>query len=314
MSTRISAEDYTHLLSLEYWEFIKQVNRWLPDDFSAQTVDEQRLAYHAMLSSLASTYPIQLMSEDYNLSTRMGLIPVRSYQMPHEPIAAQLIYFHGGGFVLGGLESHHGICADLCAGTGLQITAVAYRLAPEHLFPAALEDAVAAYQALAEQSHLPLIVMGDSAGGCLAAHVAHRMRGQARAPLAQVLVYPVLGSDLSLDSYERYALAPLLSTASMESYWQSWLGSKLIPKQLAGIPLAEQNFSHLPKTIIFSAEFDPLVDEASLYCEKIQAAGGQATWYLEQGLTHGYLHARHQLASAKLSFARIQAVLKDLVA
>lgn len=314
MSTRISAEGYTHLLNTEYWAFINLINHFFPEDFAARPVDEQRQAYHLMLASLAVPYPTNLSSHDQYLSTDRGLIPIRSYQMPAEQARAQLIYFHGGGFVLGGLESHDGICADLCAATGWPLTAVEYRLAPEHLFPAALEDAMAAYQALAEQTNLPLILIGDSAGACLAAHVAHQRRGQAKAPLAQVLIYPVLGSDLSLDSYERYALAPLLSTASLTSYWQSWLGSKQIPPQLAGIPLADADFSGLPTTLVFSAEFDPLVDEARVYCEKIQAAGGKATWYHEQGLTHGYLHARHQLAAAKASFVRIHTALKALVA
>ena len=314
MSTRIPAETYTHLLSAAYWGFINQVNALFPEDFSALSVTEQRAAYNAMLKSLATNYPVNVQTNDQSLNTSQGLIPIRTYQISDQMAAAQIIYFHGGGFVLGGLDSHHGICADLCAGTGLPLISVDYRLAPEHLFPAALEDALATYQALATQNDLPLIIMGDSAGACLAAHVAHAMRGKERAPVGQVLIYPVLGSDFSLGSYERYALAPMLTTESMQHYWQLWLGTKEIPQHLAGIPLAESDFQGLPNTIVFSAEFDPLVDEASLYCAKIKAADGQATWYHEQGLTHGYLHARHQLASAQASFARIQAAVKGLVA
>lgn len=314
MSSRISAESYTHLLSSGYWGFINRVNALFPENFSQFAIEEQRTAYHALLSNLATANPEGLSIQDQPLITSKHLIPMRSYQLSGQVAAAHIVYFHGGGFILGGLNSHHGICADLCAGTGLQLTAVDYRLAPEHLFPAALEDAVLAYQALAQQTHLPLIVMGDSAGACLAAHVAHAMRRTVKAPIAQVLIYPVLGSDLSLDSYERYAIAPMLTTASMETYWQCWLGTPTIPKQLVGVPLAAQDFKDLPTTLIFSAEFDPLVDEAKLYAEKINAAGGQAIWQLEQGLTHGYLHARHHLASAQASFARIQAALKALVA
>lgn len=317
MSTRISAEAYTHLLSPEYWAFIQRVTALFPDDFSKLAVVSQRAAYNEVLYQLGQSLPAKLRVEDQILNTSEHSMMTRRYHITDQasnPAVAQLIYFHGGGFVLGDLDSHHGICADLCAGTGLPLTAVEYRLAPEHLFPAALEDAVLAYQALAAQTDLPLIVMGDSAGACLAAHVAHQLRGQAKAPIAQVLIYPVLGSDLSLESYERYALAPMLTTEEMHAYWRLWLGTEDLPKYLQGIPLADDNFDDLPRTIIFSAEFDPLVGEAALYCARIKAAGGQATWQLEKGLTHGYLHARHLLESAGASFMRIQQTLKALVA
>lgn len=314
MATTNSIEDYTHLLNFDYWDFIRQVNSYFPENFSALIIEEQRAVYNTMLRHLLVELPENLHVQDQVLETAAGLIPTRSYQIAGQAARAQIIYFHGGGFVLGGLDSHHGICADLCAGTGLSLTAVDYRLAPEHLFPAALDDALAAYQALATQTALPLILMGDSAGACLAAHVAHAMRGKAQAPLVQVLIYPVLGSDFSLDSYERYALAPLLTSEDMHYYWRIWLGMEDIPLQVQGIPLADTNFSDLPKTIIFSAECDPLVDEARLYCEKIKAAGGQAVWQHERGLAHGYLHARHQVASAQASFARIQEAIKRLVA
>ncbi|WP_298607439.1 alpha/beta hydrolase [uncultured Thiothrix sp.] len=316
MSSRIQTDAYTHLLSADLWAFIHQSNTYFPDDVEQNSIEQQRLAYNAMLASLVTADPVDMgiAVQDKQLPTAQAYLPIRCYQRLGIAPAAHLVYFHGGGFVLGGLDSHHGICADLCAGTGLKITSVDYRLAPEHLFPAALEDAVLAYQALAEQETLPIILMGDSAGGCLAAHVAHASRKFAKTPLAQVLIYPVLGSDFSLDSYERYALAPMLTTESMMSYWRLWLGKEDIPAQLAGIPLADADFSGLPNAVIFSAEFDPLVGEASLYCDKIHAAGGQATGYHEQGLTHGYLHARHSVESARASFRRIQQVLKDLVA
>lgn len=314
MATTHSVEDYTHLLNSAYWAFIHRVNAYFPATDSALSVAQQRTAYHARLASFATQLPEQVTIQDSQLTTAQGLIPLRSYQLNNQTPKAHILYFHGGGFVLGGLDSHQGICAELCAATGFRLTAVDYRLAPEHLFPAALEDAVQAYQAIAAQENLPLILMGDSAGGCLAAHVAHQSRSSANKPLAQVLIYPVLGSDLSLISYQRYAFAPLLTTEDMQHYWRLWLGTETIPKQLAGMPLAEQSFRDLPKTIIFSAEFDPLVGDAELYCAQVQVAGGETHWHEEKGLTHSYLHARHHVASAQASFARIQAALSALVA
>lgn len=313
MSTRISAEDYTHLLSADYWAFIQRINALVPDQFMNLAPREQRAAYTKMLYSLENKLPTHLRIQDHELPIANRTIPIRSYQVTEQMAAGHIIYFHGGGFVLGGLDSHHGICADLCASTGLALTAVDYRLAPEHLFPAGLEDAVLAYQALTAQTDLPLIVMGDSAGACLAAHIAHQLRGQAHAPIAQVLIYPVLGSDFSLESYERYALAPMLTTEEMQYYWRLCLGKAAIPKQLKGLPLADEDFRDLPPTVVFSAEFDPLVDEAALYCAHIKAAGGQAQWQLEKGLTHGYLHARQMQTAASASFRRIQQALKSLV-
>lgn len=314
MSTRISTESYTHLLSPEYWEFIHQVEASFPIDFSSLPIEKQREAYNAMLAGLASGDPQNITVRDSELKTAKHNLPIRTYQANDINPAAHIVYFHGGGFVLGDLDSHGGICADLCAGTGFKFTSVDYRLAPEHLYPAALEDALLAYEAIAAAETLPLMVMGDSAGGCLAAYVAHHTRNSANKPMAQVLIYPALGSDYSLISYERYADAPLLTTASMYDYLRLWLGTQEIPKQLAELPLADKDFRGLPKTIIFSAEFDPIIGDAELYCAQVRTAGGEAHWQEEKGLTHGYLHGRHQLASAQASFARIQAALQGLVA
>lgn len=314
MSTRIPAETYTQLLSSEYWDFINRVEAAFPIDVSSLAITKQRDAYNAMLAALVTSYPLNLSIQDSELQTARHSLPIRTYQVNDITPAAHVLYFHGGGFVLGGLDSHHGICADLCAGTGVKLTSVDYRLAPEYLYPAALDDAILAYEAIAAQETLPVIVMGDSAGGCLAAHVAHVSRNSAKKPMAQVLIYPVLGSDFSLETYERYALAPMLTTASMYDYLRMWLGTREIPKQLAGMPLADKSFHDLPKTIIFSAEFDPIVGDSEWYCAQIQTAGGEAHWHEEKGLTHSYLHGRHHVASAQASFARIQAALKVLVA
>ena len=314
MSTIFLQEKNTLLLEPDLQAFIQQMEAHYPLGAETQAIEAQRALYNQMLASFAVPISQDISIQDGQFISKPHTINTRIYQHKKISARAQIIYFHGGGFVLGGLDSHHGICADLCAGTGLSIAAVDYRLAPENVYPAALEDAVLAYKSLAAQTDLPLIVMGDSAGACLAAHVAQQMKHAPKPPLAQVLIYPVLGTDFSLDSYQRYTQTPTLTTASMLTYWQLWLGQTELPQALAGIPLSEQDFTSIAPALVFSAEYDPLVDEAQLYCEKIQEAGGQATWILEAGLVHGYLHARHQVKAAQASFARIQQALSDLVA
>lgn len=314
MATTNPIESYTQLLSSDYWAYIKQVSDYYPADFFSRSITEQRSIYNQQVASVVQPLPSDVQFEDLQLKTDKGSVPARFYQTKDQAAFAHILYFHGGGFVFGDLNSHHGICAELCASTGFRVTSVDYRLAPEHLYPAALQDAELAYQALSARERLPIIIMGDSAGACLAAHAAHQSRSTSTKPLAQVLIYPVLGSDLSLISYQRYAKAPLLTTDEMQHFWTTWLGTEQVPKKLEGIPLADPNFRGVPKTIVFSAEYDPLVGDAELYCAQVRVAGGEAHLHHEDGLTHGYLHARHQVASAQASFARIQAALKALVA
>ncbi|WP_342587253.1 alpha/beta hydrolase [Hoeflea olei] len=221
-----------------------------------------------------------------------------------EPLGI-VLYYHGGGYVLGGLDSHDSICAEICATTGYTVISVDYRLAPEHRHPAQFEDALAAFRAIAGASSLPLVLAGDSAGGNLAAAVSWATRTDLLKPAGQVLIYPALGADLTRGTFVTHANAPMLTTADMRLYDELRAGGTPPTGDPSFTPLAADTYAGLPPTLVFTAECDPLSGDGPVYCARITEAGGQARCIEEKGLVHGYLRARHSVARARDSFGRI---------
>jgi len=198
------------------------------------------------------------------------------------------------------LHSHDDICADIRAATGLQVVAVDYRLSPEHRHPAAFDDARAVVQALPG----PLLLVGDSAGGNLAAAVSHSLRGDARI-LGQVLIYPGLGGDRSKGSYQAHACAPMLTLADVEFYAGIRHGGVEVHGDATAAPLQDSDFAGLPPTVAVAAECDPLADDAQDYATALRAAGGRAVSFTAPGMVHGYLRARATVPRAAQSFTEI---------
>ncbi|MGO4834224.1 alpha/beta hydrolase fold domain-containing protein, partial [Rhizobiaceae sp. 2RAB30] len=194
---------YERLLDPESWDYIETVERWFPPQILARSISEQRKVYDAMCRALHPGRPPEVRVEDCTAPSPQGEVPARRYTMPGDGSPALVLFFHGGGFVLGGLDSHDDICAEICAGTGLEVVSVDYRLAPEHLHPAAFLDALASYRWLAARN-TPIVLVGESAGGNLAAAVAHEIRAD---PLlrGQVLIYPSLGGEAVGGSYAEHA-------------------------------------------------------------------------------------------------------------
>lgn len=223
-----------------------------------------------------------------------------------------MLYLHGGGFLLGGLESHDSICAEICAGTGFGVVSVDYRLAPEHLHPAAFEDGLSAFRHLAAVSGRPVILCGDSAGGNLAAGVAWATREDEIRPAGQLLIYPALGADFSKGTFVSHANAPMLTTADMAYYDQVRSGGTPPLNDPRFVPLAATDYAGMPPTLVFTAECDPLAGDGPDFCARITGAGGKARCIEETGLVHGYLRARHSAECARQSFSRILAALTAL--
>jgi acetyl esterase len=225
---------------------------------------------------------------------------------------AVVIYYHGGGFVLGGLESHDDICAELCAGTGFEVVSVDYRLAPEHRHPAAFEDAFAAFAQVAATTDRPLVLCGESAGGNLAAAVAHATRGGTRQAIGQVLIYPGLGGDRSKGSYVEHADAPLLSLKDIAFYREVRAGAGYPAGDATLEPLQDHDFARLPATVVVTAQCDPLSSDGEAYRDRIAAAGGKAFWREEPRLTHSFLRARTTMPRAQAAFDGIVAAVAAL--
>ena len=279
---------------------------------TASSIDAQRADYDALVQRFRHPRPDNVTSRDTALRGRHGDIPLRYYRSGNDATGTLVMFIHGGGFVLGNLDTHDDICADLCAGTGFELVSVDYRLSPEYAHPVHLDDVEDAFIAL---EHERVILVGASAGGTLAAALCHRLRGSPSQPLGQVLIYPSLGGDcFDLDSYRDNAQAPLLSTADIAFYRGARCADGQIPLEDPEFyPLVANDFSGLPPTVAFSADIDPLRDDSAVYVERLNAAGGQARWINEPGLVHDYLRARYASRVAGEAFARICAAVKSLV-
>lgn len=302
-------EKYQQLLDPQVLSYIRQIESFLPPDAVMFSVEKQREVYNRLCRRFHAGYPPGVSTQDIMLDAGTHLIPLRFYQTANRPATAQIIYFHGGGFVIGGLDSHDDICAEFCDQTGFNVISVDYRLAPEYTHPAAFNDAMAAFRHQSEHSELPVILAGDSAGATLAAAVAHATRNHALQPVGQVLIYPALGGDVRSGSYIEHAQAPMLTSEDMLFYYQAVSGGEAISHDPTFLPLMDHDFSGLPPTFIITADCDPLRDDGRDYQQKIKQAGGQVEWINEKGLVHGYLRARHSVTLAGESFSRIVAAL-----
>ncbi|MGO4639065.1 alpha/beta hydrolase [Mesorhizobium sp. 2RAF45] len=296
--------DYTKLIDAETWAFIERTNSYYPPDTIDYTIAQQREIYDRMCREFFAGYPQGVTVETSAIATPTHNIPIRTYRSAPQP-AATVLYIHGGGFILGGLDSHDDVCAELCARTGYEIVSVDYRLAPEHLHPAAFDDAMSAFAWAASTHDRPILLCGDSAGGNLCAATAHATRGHAKRPAGQVLIYPGLGGDRSKGSYVTHAEAPMLTMRDLEFYKHIRTGGQDRSGDATLAPLADTDFAKLPATVLVTAECDPLSSDGEAYRDRIVAAGGRATWFEEPGLVHGYLRARHTVGRARESFTRI---------
>lgn len=298
--------DYTNLIDAETWAFIERTNAYYPPDTIDYTILQQREIYDRMCREFHAGYPDGMTATDSAIETPTHAIPIRIYRSAEPDGQAMVLYFHGGGFMLGGLESHDDVCAELCVRTGYEVVSVDYRLSPEHLYPACHEDAYAAFEWAAKTyPDRAIVLAGDSAGGNLAAAVAGRYRGHGHAPAGQVLIYPGLGGDHTRGSYITHADAPMLTTRDMAFYQKVRTGGADVSRDAGFAPLRDTDFSGLPPTVCVMAECDPLASDGPAYRDRILAAGGKAVSFEEKGLVHGYLRARHTVARARESFTRI---------
>ena len=223
-----------------------------------------------------------------------GSIPIRILSPGPNPRGV-IAYYHGGGWVLGGIDAFDAVGRHIAARTGCAVALVGYRLAPEYRFPTAVEDSWAALQWIAGHlpeiagERVPLIVAGDSAGGNLAAVVAQRAL-QAGGPAIglQVLVYPVTDCDLNTTSYLDPDSQLLLSRELMIWYWDHYAPSQEARAHPDASPLRGTQLAGLPPAVILTAEHDPLRDEGELYATLLMRAGVPVRHRRFDGQVHGF--------------------------
>ena len=284
----------------EILSFIAKNDSLYPADTVDFSIEEQRRVYDRMSEGFQVGHPEGVMVEDGAFAGPGGAIRFRRY-MPETPLAERVLYFHGGGFVVGGLESHDDVCAEISEVCGVEVVSVDYRLCPEHPHPAAYDDAVAA---MLEFGDKPLILCGDSAGGNLAAAVSLSHRDRVK---AQVLIYPGLGGNaLNLRSYSERGEAPMLTAKDLEFYAAVRTGGAPPPQDdPTFMPLAEKDSSGAPPCFVSSAEHDPLRDDGPEYAARLLAAGVAAEAVVEPELPHGHLRARHMSKRAAEAFSAV---------
>lgn len=216
-----------------------------------------------------------------------GDTAVRVYR-PAAPYDAVVVFAHGGGFVFCDLDTHDGLCRSLCNGVGAVVVSVDYRLAPEHRWPAAVEDvyAVARWAAGLGGS---LVVAGDSAGGNLAAVTALMARDRGGPEIAaQVLLYPVLDADFDTASYRRYATGYYNSREAMIWYWDQYAPDPADRAHPYAAPLRAR-LSGLPSAVVVTAGFDPLCSEGDRYAAALAEAAVPLVHRCYRGAVHGFL-------------------------
>jgi acetyl esterase len=244
--------------------------------------------------------------------------PLRLYRGGAGPAPQPaLVFLHGGGWILGDLETHDPLCRQIAKESGATVIAVQYRLAPEHRFPAAVEDALAATRSvLARARELGIdparvAVGGDSAGGNLAAVVALALRGvSGPSPLAaQILVYPATDLALRHDSYRRNGAGYLLTTSAVRWYRDNYLGNPPRHEDWRASPLSAQTHAGLPPAFIVTAGYDVLCDEGIAYAEALQRAGTRVVHEHLPGQVHGFLTMGRLIAAAGPAISRVSAFL-----
>ncbi len=301
----------TEITDPEILAFIEQAAGYYPEGKANLSIPERRRRYDAMAADFRQPRPADVLVTDSTVAGPAGPVPQRCYA-PNDPRPVTVLYFHGGGFMLGGLDSHDDVCAEIARRTRCPVTAVDYRRTPEHVHPAQYEDSLAAAHAALAMG--PVILCGDSAGGNLSAALALALREDPAGGAAirgQILIYPTLGGErIGLPAYEENAEAPMLTTRDMVFYQELRAGGPPPDDDPSFFPFAATDYAGLAPCFASTAEADPLRDDGVEYVRRLAAAGVEAWCTVERQLPHGHLRARASSTRARAAFDRILAAIE----
>jgi acetyl esterase len=278
------------------------------------TPEEARQA-PAVLVQMVGSGPEVAVVRDIEIPGPAGAVPGRVYEPVPDP-AGTVVYYHGGGWVIGSLDDWDAVCRALAVASGARVVSVDYRLAPEHRFPAATDDAFAALVWVADQHPgSPIVVAGDSAGGNLAAVSALRAREAGGPDIAlQVLVYPVVDCDLTRPSYaECTGTNFILNTAEMAWFWDHYAPDEAERGHPDASPLRASGHERLPPALLVIAQHDPLRDEGLAYAAALEAAGVPVTVTVHDDQIHAFFSLVNLLESADRAVAEVGAAIRDAV-
>ncbi len=288
--------------------------------FESLTPDEARATYTQMRANSDLPRTDSAASEDFEIDGPHGVIPVRLYRPKGAgdsrlPI---LIYFHGGGWLLGDLESHDGVCRHLAHGASCAVLSVDYRLAPENKFPKAVDDAFAAVSWVRDSADKLNVtperigVAGDSAGGNLAAAVCQIARDAGGPPIKyQLLLYPALDFAMDTESHSDFADGYFLTRNSMIWFRDHYLRSSEDKADFRASPLCAESLAGLPPACVVTAEYDPLRDEGEAYAHRLaRDSNVPITLWRVPGQIHGFLPMGKVIKAAQPALDKIARILK----
>ena len=274
-------------------EFVKSIR--VPGYYPP--LPELRQQLRTMVALMDEPAPSLPRIEDVRIPGPAGEIPARVYapSTGGAPLPA-VAYFHGGGWVQGDLETHHGLCARLAKHAGVLVVAVDYRLAPEHKFPAAVEDCLASYRWLRTRGRdigadpARVAVAGDSAGGNLSAVVSQlAAAGGTPVPACQVLIYPAVDFTLETASHRELADGHVIPRDRIVWYGEQYLRSEADKADLRASPMRASSLAGQPPALIVTAGFDPLRDEGRAYGDRLHEAGVDVVHREYPGQIHAFI-------------------------
>jgi acetyl esterase len=247
-----------------------------------------------------------------------GPIPARLYRSAKNGTLPVLVFFHGGGWVVGNIDSHEAMCRHIANRAECAVVSVDYRMGPEHKFPAAVEDCFAATAWTADNGASlgvdpgRLAIGGDSAGGNLAAVVSLLARDKGAPRIAyQVLIYPATDAAMRHDSVARYAEGYVLTRATMRWFYEQYLRTPDDAADWRVSPLLAPDLSRLPPAYVLTAGYDPLCDEGDAYAARLAAAGVPVTHRRFPGQVHGFVTNGRVIRAAETALDEVAAALKS---
>lgn len=259
-----------------------------------ESTPQEARALGAAMAQLAGPPPVTVRAEDHSVSVSDGAVPVRVL-LPQQPARGIIVYYHGGGWVIGSIDECDTLARKLAERTSCAVVNVEYRLAPEHRYPVAVDDAYAALEWAAANmaqiagKRVPLFVAGDSSGGTLAAVTALRSRDRSGPPIAlQVLIYPATDADFDRPSYTDPENQLLLTREAQIWFWDHYAPDSARRLEPDAAPLRAPSLAGLPPAVILTAEHDVLRDEGEAYAARLKEAGVPVDCRRYEGQTHGF--------------------------
>jgi acetyl esterase len=283
-------------------QMLLSVRKWLSaGNQSNRTPETSRINFKRDMAAIADPTPVGSV-KDWKIPSRSGQLDVRHYtplqqqsKDNHQALLPLLVYFHGGSFIVGDVDTHDDPCRLFCQHGQMQVLSVSYRLMPEDPSPAAIEDCLDtlqwAYEHIATLGADPtkIAIGGDSAGGNLTAVLSQLTVGKRYAPVAQLMIYPSLDLVNSYPSHDDFGQGLLLSRVDIEYARELHSAHSLLPFTDPRVSPMLGNLAGLPPALIITAAFDSLRDEAEIYALKMRAAGSDCVAYRVEGQGHGFI-------------------------